>query len=77
MKLGKKLGVTTDQFNLIIDYQVMENQADSEIVPELVERVLQNCSVDSWSFDKGYWHKALLAESINTVLMPKKGKPSK
>lgn len=80
VELGKKVGITTDHFDLIIDYQVMEHQADSEVVPELVERVLQDFNVDSWSFDKGYWHKenkALLAERINTVVMPKKGKPSK
>lgn len=80
VELGKKVGITTDQFHLIVDYQVMENQADSQVVPELVERMLQGFTVDSWSFDKGYWHKEnkeLLAEKINTVILPKKGKCTK
>lgn len=80
VELGKKVGITTDQYNLILDYQVMENEADSAIVPELVKRVLPRFSVWSWSFDKGYWNKnnkILLSESIDTVVLPKKGKCNK
>ena len=33
VELGKKVSITTDQFNLIVDYQIMEHQSDSEIVP--------------------------------------------
>jgi hypothetical protein len=80
VELGKKAGITTDQFDLIVDYQVMEHQADSEAVPELVKRILHKFTVDSWSFDKGYWHKEnkeLLAEKINTVILSKKGKCTK
>lgn len=80
VELGKKVGITTDQFDLIVDYQVMDHQADSEVVPELAERILHKFTVDSWSFDKGYWHKEnkeLLAEKISTVILPKKGKCNK
>jgi len=80
VELGKKAGITSDQFHLIVDYQVMENQSDSEIVPELVERMALSFAIESWSFDKGYWHKKnkkLLTETVKTVVLPKKGKCNK
>ncbi len=80
VELGKKASITTDQFNLIVDYQVMENQSDSEIVPELVHRMHEKYRLASWSFDKGYWHKnnkLLLSERVEYVVLPKKGKCNK
>lgn len=77
VELGKKVSITTDQYNLVVDYQVMEHQSDSEIVPELKERLCSRYSVASWSFDKGYWHKnnkSLLSEVVGTLVLPKKGK---
>jgi len=40
VELGKKLSITTDQFGLIIDYVVMENESDSQIVISTADRVL-------------------------------------
>lgn len=80
VELGKKTTITTDQFNLIVDYQIMEHQADSEIVPELSERILPRYIVKSWSFDKGFWHKSnklLLSENVENLVMPKKGRCNK
>lgn len=80
VELGKKAGVTTDQFHLIVDCQVMEHEADSQIVPGLAERVLSQFPVESWSFDKGYWHrdnKELLSEKVDQLVLPKKGKRNK
>jgi len=80
VELGKKTTITTDQYNLIIDYQVMDHQSDSGIVPELSKRILSTYLVKSWSFDKGYWHKdnkAILAQSVDNVVLPKKGKYTK
>jgi len=80
VELGKKTTITTDQYNLIIDYQVMDHQSDSGIVPELSKRILSTYLVKSWSFDKGYWHKdnkALLAQRVENVVLPKKGKCTK
>jgi transposase, IS5 family len=79
VELGKRTTITTDQFNLIIDYQIMHNQSDSEIVPDLANRILSAFSVRSWSFDKGFWHKdnkVLLSESVEILVLPKKGKCS-
>lgn len=80
VELGRKVAITTDQFNLVVDYQVMENQSDSEIVPALSNRIKEKYNVKSWSFDKGFWHKnnkELLTAYVTTVVMPKKGKRNK
>src|SRR4030043_1648720 len=31
VELGKKLAITTDQYNLIVDYRIMDHQSDTEI----------------------------------------------
>ena len=80
VELGKKLSITTDQFGLIIDYHIMENESDSEIVLSTADRVLSKYIITSWSFDKGYWHKDnkwLLSNEVSDVIMPKKGKRNK
>jgi len=80
VELGKKVAITTDHYHLIVDYQVMEHQADSEIVPELAYRLIDKFNIKSWSFDKGFWHKdnkKLLQAWVERVVMPKKGKPNK
>ena len=80
VELGKKLAITTDQYNLIVDYQIMDQQSDSGIVKPLAERLTSSFTVKSWSFDKGFWHKdnkELLEERVEKVIMPKKGKCNK
>jgi hypothetical protein len=80
VELGKKVAITTDQYNLIVDYQIMEHESDSEIVVQLAGRIFSEYQVKSWSFDKGFWHKdnkTLLSEKTETLVLPKKGKCSK
>ncbi|NEN25887.1 ISNCY family transposase [Cryomorpha ignava] len=80
VELGKKAGITTDQYHLIVDYQVMDHEADSQIVSGLAKRILPLFKVDSWSFDKGYWHKdnkKLLVGKVDQLVLPKKGKCNK
>ena len=81
VELGKKLSITTDQFDLIVDYQLMnDNQQDRDIVIELADRLLTKYNIFSWSFDKGYWrkeNKELLQLEIPNVIMPKLGKRNK
>ena len=80
VELGKRLSIPTDQYGLIIDYHLHEKETDSEIVLDIADRVLKRYNVDTWSFDKGYWHKdnkALLKDEIRKLIMPKKGKPNK
>lgn len=80
VELGKKLAITTDQFDLIVDYQVMEHEQDRDIVIALADRLLAKYKIESWSFDKGYWgkeNKQLLQLEIPKVIMPKLGKRNK
>jgi len=80
MELGKNVQITTDQFHLIIDHKVMENQVDKSTVISLSDRILQKYKVCSWSFDKGFYtkeNKDLLSLFINDLIMPKKGKLNK
>ncbi|MCD6322513.1 MAG: ISNCY family transposase [Clostridiales bacterium] len=77
VELGKMLAITTNQYNLIIDYRIMEHQSDSEMVKPIAEDLTDLYNIRSWSFDKGFWHKdnkALLEEHVDKVVMPKKGK---
>ena len=79
-ELGKNLTITSDQFHLIVDFEIMEHQTDSQIVIPLADRVLQKYDVSSWSFDKGYYskeNKELLNLFIEKVIMPKKGRLNK
>ena len=56
VELGKKLSITTDQFDLIVYYQ-LHDQQDRDIVIELADKLLVKYNIFSWSFDKGYWRK--------------------
>ena len=80
VELGKNLQVTTDQFHLVIDFDIMENLTDSEAVISIANRVLANYNIAAWSFDKGYFskdNKEILNLFINNLVMPKKGKLNK
>jgi len=80
VELGKKLAITTDQYNLIVDYRILENQSDPEMVKPIAESLIGLYLIRSWSFDKGFWHKenkAMLEEHVEKVVMPKKGKCNK
>ena len=77
VELGKKLAITTDQWGLIVDYQIMSHQQDRDIVIDLSDRVLDKHNVASWSFDKGYWdatNRDILRLRVKDVIMPKLGK---
>ena len=79
-ELGKNTVITTDQFNLILDHYVMENESDSETVMSIYERITEKFTVDSWSFDRGFFskdNKLKLMLKIPKVIMPKKGKKNK
>lgn len=78
VELGKKLLITTDQNNLIVDYQIMDHLSDSESVQELVIRMTSKYpEIESWSFDKGFFskdNKAFIMPYVNHLIMPKRGK---
>jgi hypothetical protein len=77
VELGKRTNITSDQFQLILDYEVVDNLTDEAFVLELAERLLKHFTVRSWNFDKGYWHpvnRDLLKDVIPELILPKKGK---
>jgi IS5 family transposase len=80
VELGRKLLITTDQYQLILDYQIMDNPDEHPQAPATVERILAQYgagSIKSISFDKGFSskaNKAQLQEVAGRVIMPKKGK---
>jgi IS5 family transposase len=80
VELGKKLSITTDQFNLIVDYQIMNEEQDRDIVLALADRLIPLFKIQSWSFDKGYWgkgNKQLLQLLVPEVIIPKLGRRTK
>ncbi len=84
VELGHLVLITTDQYQFIIDYKVMEKQKDAKQVSSLCERIKKNFGgrkVKSHSFDKGFWskdnHTTLQGAEIEQVILPKKGKHSK
>ncbi|HMP28973.1 MAG TPA: hypothetical protein PKD85_05200 [Saprospiraceae bacterium] len=77
VELGKRLTITTDQYQMIIHHVIMEKQSDSQIVDKLNEEVSTKWKIQSWSFDKGYYskeNKELLKNEVPEVILPKKGK---
>jgi len=79
-ELGKNLQITSDQYHLIVDFRIMENETDSKAVASLANRIYEKYQVASWSFDKGFFskeNKELLKLFVNDVIMSKKGKLNK
>jgi transposase, IS5 family len=81
VELGHLLLITTDQYQFIVDYKVMEKQKDPSQVDSLCERIKKTFAgkkVYSHSFDKGFWSKAnyktLQDAAIEQAILPKKGR---
>ena len=84
VELGHLILITTDQYQLIVDYKVMEKQKDPSQVRSVCERIKKNFpgkKIYSHSFDKGFWSKDNLAilqeEAIEQPILPKKGRHNK
>ena len=84
VELGHLLLVTTDQYQFIVDYKVMEGERDAAQIPTLIERLAKNLEgkqVASISFDKGFYSKENLSKlqqtGIEQIILPKKGKLNK
>ena len=84
VELGHLLLTTTDQYQFIIDYKVMEKQRDASQISDLCERIKKNFpgrKIYSHSFDKGFWskenHTTLQDAAIEQVILPKKGRHNK
>ena len=80
IEFGHKLLLTTDQYELILDYRVMDQPNDADEAIPLADRLWERygpASVASLSFDKGFTReedRQLLGLYIPEVIMPKRGK---
>lgn len=81
VELGLLTMITTDQFQFIVDYKVMEKERDQAQVEGLLKRIEKNfptVKIASHSFDKGYYSKenkiALDESNVAQGILPKKGR---
>lgn len=77
IEIGKKLAITTDQYHMIIDWQIAEHQTDNQLTLPIARRICSKYGVQSLSVDRGFSDKedkTLLEALIPEVVMPKKGK---
>ncbi len=78
VELGLNVAIATDASGFILDYEVMcEGLRDAGLAVPFAERLLGQYSLESLSFDKGYWSKEnykKLKDKIRLLVMPKKGK---
>ena len=83
IELGVKLLIATDQYNFIVDYQLMNNQVDLDQTIPVADRLLSKFgydSINSISYDKGFsksGNKELLETYIPNVVLDKRGKLNK
>ena len=70
MELGHLLLITTDQYQLIVDYKIMEGEKDAAQVEPLKQRIQHNYAgkkINSHSFDKGFYSKLNLILCSRTI----------
>ena len=82
VEIGKKVAITTDQNNLILDWEISEKKSDSEMLIPIIDRLLlkYDFNIKTLSVDKGFSSKSnkeLLSLYIERVVMPKRGKLNK
>ncbi len=66
VELGHLLLITTDQYQLIVDYKIMQAERDAAQVAPLKQRIQENYAdkkIISHSFDKGFYSK----DNLNTL----------
>jgi hypothetical protein len=80
VEFGLKVAVVEDQYNFILHHQVLQRRQDVEAAVSLVQESKNRYGdIFSASFDKGFYSSENLkdlAEMVNLVVMPKKGKLS-
>lgn len=81
MELGMRVCIMEDQHQFLLHHQVMEKQTDDQIAISMVsETIARFPSLATCSFDKGFHspeNQKVLAEMLDVVALPRKGKLSK
>lgn len=83
VELGIPLSIASDQYHLIVDFELMFDMGDAQagrvIGGRLIEDYTSGYNLKSISFDRGYYSKLLkkyLEGHFEKVIMPKRGKKS-
>lgn len=80
VELGLRVCIVKDQKGLILHHRVMQNETDDKAAIPMIEDTLDGFpNLDSCSFDKGFHspgNQKRLAELLNRVYLPRKGKLS-
>ena len=81
VELGHLLLITTDQYQLIVDYKIMEGEKDAAQIEPLKQRIQHNYpgkKINSHSFDKGFYSKVnldtLQQDYTTQAVLPKRGR---
>jgi len=81
VELGHNTAITTDQYHLILDFEIMFKSSDAAVGMEMGKRIIKkygtNYRLMSMSFDRGYYSsltKQVLSKDIEQVIMPKRGR---
>ncbi len=81
MELGLRVCIMEDQHQFLLHHQVMEKQTDDQVAVSMVSETMARFpSLTTCSFDKGFHspeNQKELAEMLNVVALPRKGKRSK
>jgi hypothetical protein len=80
VELGLKHLISTDQFDLIVDYKIMEKIQDVDETIAVADRLLDKYRISGISYDKGFskvGYRDLLELYIPEVALCKKGKLTK
>jgi hypothetical protein len=79
-ELGLRVCVLEDQYGFILFHHVMRKQTDDQVTVYMVREAKERFSeLESCSFDKGFYslaNKKELQETMDLVILPKKGKLS-
>jgi IS5 family transposase len=84
VELGHLLLITTDQYQLIVDYKIMESEKDAAQIEPLKQRIQHNYpgkKINSHSFDKGFYSRVnldtLQQDYTTQAVLPKRGRHNK
>jgi hypothetical protein len=84
VELGHLLMITTNQYQYIVDYKILQGEKDATQVASLTERITQKYKdqpIHSHSFDKGYWSRenlqVLQTSKVENAILPKRGNHTK
>jgi hypothetical protein len=81
VELGLTVCILEDQYRFILHHRVMQKEVDVEVAVSMVQETQQRFpQLSSCSFDQGFHspdNRRQLADLLDTVILPKKGRLSK